>query len=135
MKYLKTSEIYKNSTGTLTYNTDTEMAHSYNWYVLAKRFNGVMYINTYAYSNTTCKHIRQLEALFMELGIDYKTIEAPKGLQSLDESLQLYKHRAINIQNLINKPKTRKAKNLERMSDLVSIMAKISEVTYLKGGA
>jgi hypothetical protein len=78
----KRSGIYSNSTGSLVYDPIKGEARSYGWYVLAKRIGGVMYLNTYGYSNTTSKHVSIMHKQFEYR--DYQCIEAPQGLQDLE---------------------------------------------------
>ena len=68
----------------LTFDPVTGLGHSYQWYEICKVINGKMVLNTYRYSVTTSKHVSLLRYLFDQLGIDYVSIEAPRGLQNLD---------------------------------------------------
>lgn len=98
----------------LIYDIEQQIAHSYGWYVIAKRFNGIMVVNDYNYSNTTLTHSYKLKRLFDEIDIDYVTIEAPRGLQDLDASINHYADLIFNLQQKINKPRSRKSTNDER---------------------
>jgi hypothetical protein len=80
MKYYPRLKQYKASN--VAYDIESEIATSYKWYVLAKRIKGHMVVNTYNYSSTTIKHMYKIFKLFRELGIEYTTIEAPRGLQN-----------------------------------------------------
>lgn len=83
----KRSGIFSNSTGSLTWDPIAQEARSYRWYVLAKRINGVLYLNTYGYSVTTSKHVSIMRRHFERAGIEYRDIEAPRGLQDLETAM------------------------------------------------
>ncbi len=128
MKHLKKSNTYTNSTKTLTFNMDTMTGHSYSWYVIAKRINGIMVLNNYSYSATTIKHVWELRKLFNALCIDYVEIEAPKGLQDLESSKALYENRINSLIAETKKPKTRKSTNLERLRRAGLLATKLKQV-------
>ncbi len=76
----------------------TEMkATSYRWYNIIQKINGVVYLNTYSYSSSTCKHYNKLWSLLNELKIKFKTIESPKGLQDLQSSVNHYVYQIAKI--------------------------------------
>jgi len=80
--------IFKSSSGKLVFNPYTGHGTSYDWYSIAQVFNGKLILNTYRYSVTTNKHIQELHSLFNQLGLKYQTIEAPRGLQDLDQAMR-----------------------------------------------
>lgn len=84
MKYFKRAGIYKASN--LDFNPETGLGHSYAWYEISKVIKGRQVLNTFNYSATTIKHHNKLWRLLKELGIEFITIEAPGGLQSLDSA-------------------------------------------------
>ena len=86
-KFMTRSEEFRNSSGTCAFSAKDFSAHSYSWYVLAKRISGVNVLNSYVYANQTAKHIGKVRSAARILGIQYKDLEAPKGLQDLKSSL------------------------------------------------
>jgi hypothetical protein len=78
---------FENARRTCGFNPETMEGHSYRWYSLVKQIKGTVYLNTYRYSSETSKHIRRVEQVLKDLGIKYKEIEAPRGLQSIDTAL------------------------------------------------
>lgn len=87
LKWRPRKGVYTSASGNLVYNPSAKVAHSYDWYVPAKEINGVMVLNTYRYSVTTAKHVYKMIQLFEERGVNYITLEAPRGLQDLDCAL------------------------------------------------
>jgi len=83
MKLFTRLGIYKNSSGTLTFNPETKEAFSYEWYQLVGEFKGKVFLNKFRYSRTTGKHVQEIRSLLKELGISFIAIEASHGLQAL----------------------------------------------------
>lgn len=89
LPYQIRNKIFKGCNGKLTFDPATGLALSYfNGYQIAKRINGRMVLNSYRYSVTTQGHVETLRNLFGQLGISYREIEAPKGLQDLQRALE-----------------------------------------------
>lgn len=116
MKYYKTLNITKNHNGSLKYDHNTNKAYSYDWYELAHVHEDYAVLNTYNYSTTTIQHYHKIRSFIKdELGIhNVIEVEAPKGLQSLDGVEQHYQLMIRELECLIAKKGTRKAKNIER---------------------
>lgn len=55
-EYRKRLKIFKNSTGTLTYDPALCEARSYRWWVFVKKIRGVVVFNDYSYSVSTSAH-------------------------------------------------------------------------------
>ena len=105
MKYYKRLKVYK--TSNCVFNPETMHATSYRWYDLLKMINGKVVLNTYRYSTSTGKHIRDVQGVLHNLGVNYETIEAPQGLQRLEEAKNHYEGK-INSNNVyMSKPKVR----------------------------
>jgi hypothetical protein len=106
LKYYSRLKIFKTGKGHLDFNPETYLGHSYNWYEITKKIKNTVVLNTYRYSVTTGKQIWTLKGLFNQLGIKYKTIEAPKGLQNLEIALQhhINKLAAVELANKHKKP-------------------------------
>ena len=122
MKYYTRLKVYKSSN--LTLDIENGIAYSYGWYQIAKRVNGQWYVNEYNYSNSTRKHVIKIKNQLMRLGIDFFTVESPRGLQAPMTSFSYYNDKIDNLNTLINKKGTRKEKNSERQQDILKIEQK-----------
>lgn len=113
LKFHKKLGVYKNSTGSFEYNPSTQEAFSYEWWQLLRNMDGVLVLNTFRYSNSTAKHISNLEDLLGYEG--YISVPFAYNLQyaSKEELLKTYESRIVELQYQINKPRTRKKKILE----------------------
>lgn len=129
MKFFPKLNKYKGSN--LEYDCDKEMAFSYEWYVLAKRFNGIMVLNKYSYSPTTVRHYYKIRELFESLGIDYMSIEAPKGLQSIETAIEHYESRISSLHAQIAKKGTRKSTNEDRFAEICIYNKKLAFIKSL----
>lgn len=69
LKYFKTLGVYKNATGTLTFNPLTSEAYSYKWWRFVAKIDGLLIFNNYFYSKTTAKHQRKIKNLLNQLNI------------------------------------------------------------------
>ena len=125
MRYRKRTNDYVGSN--FYFDPKTKHATSYEWYDLVKEINGVVILNDYSYSSSTCKHIEKVRNLLKTHDINYVTLEAPKGLQDLCRAKRYYEDLVKNLSHLIVKPGTRKAKNQERMAQI----ARYGEKLYL----
>lgn len=114
--------MYKNSSGSLTVNGETLESRSYSWYVLGMYINGEYVLNDYSYSSTTIKHVYKLRRFLKERGIQYRTIEAPKGLQNVDAAKQHYTDLIKSAQDVLNNPRRKKALDASRLSHLESLV-------------
>jgi hypothetical protein len=130
MKYYSRLRQYKASN--LTFNPETGEGRSYEWYSIARKFDGVLVLNAYAYSKTTARHATKLRGLFRSLGLEWVEIEAPQGLQCLDDARKLV---ILQIQNLnaeINKPRSRPQKNAERFARIAGLKEKLGLIDKLQ---
>ena len=66
---------------------DTLEGRSYAWYSISRVIKGQLILNTYHYSSMTGKHISKLRQLFAQLNIEYKSLDAPQGLQDLERAM------------------------------------------------
>lgn len=87
MRYVIRDNEFKNGTDTCALNMDTMEGHSYSWYSLVKRIKGTVYLNDYRYSSSTSKHIGEVRHILRFYGIKYKCLEAPHGLQNLEDAV------------------------------------------------
>lgn len=113
MRYFKTLGIYKSSN--VMFNPKTLESTSYNWWNVTLKIGNKLVFNNYSYSNSTAKHQSKIRAVLSELGIkiDYY-VQAPQGLKNLDSAINYYKNRITLLTNEMNKPRSHKAKNIER---------------------
>lgn len=130
MKYYKTQGKYKASN--LDFNPVTGLGHSYEWYQLTRKFGNVLVLNNYSYSSTTQRHVYKVRNLMNQLGFRFETIEAPKGLQRLDLSIEYYTKKIESIRQVMARKGTRKAKNIERQALIESLEQKIKLVQSLQ---
>lgn len=83
VKYMKRANIYKNSTGSFTFNPETFEARSYNWWVFVAKVEGKVIFNNYRYSVSTSRHQRLMKNLLNELGIAIDIqVELPRGIET-----------------------------------------------------
>lgn len=130
MKYYSRLNMYKASN--LTFDPATGEGRSYEWYSIARNFDGVLVLNTYAYSNTTARHVSKLRGLFHSLGLVYSEIEAPLGLQNLEAAKKLVISRIQNLTAEINKPRSRPEKNEERFAAIAGLKEKLALIKRLE---
>lgn len=100
MKFFKKRNSYENSSKTLKLNINDLYGTSYGWYSIVKTVNDVTYLNTYPYSITTSKHIKQVRSLLERLNIPFVEIQAPRGLDDIDSMKEFYK---TKIESLVYK--------------------------------
>lgn len=138
MKYFKRANIYKNSSGSNTFNPETFRAYSYSWWRYVEDFDGILVFNTYRISNTTAKHQSDMRSLLIDLGYDldkFWFIEAPRGLQDLNSAKEYYQLKIRRLETEIAKPRTHKTKNKERLGEINGCKAAISMIKKLQASA
>jgi hypothetical protein len=112
MKFFKRANLYKASN--VSFNPDTMISTSYNWWHFTKLINGKLIFNNYSYSPSTCKHQSKVRALLRDLGLEIDlVVQASKGLQSSDWPDQA----RASIQDKINEV-TKKLDNIKRHKKL-----------------
>lgn len=131
-KFYPRLKMYKNSTATLRYYPDRQIAFSYRTYEIYKIINGVRCLNTHSYSVTTAKHV---SILWKHFNYDRNifAFEAPRGLQDLDLAIQYYRVKNKILAELITKPRSHAAKNKERQNQIEYNLSTISKILKLKG--
>jgi hypothetical protein len=123
MKLFTRSNLYK--TSNLTFNPSTLEGFSYDWYSIIKKIDNKLVLNTYRYSNTTCKHISKIRRLVVELGLTIDLeIEAPQGLQSLNDSKLHYESLVKEKNKELEKGRT--SKREERLKQLCDLENKLN---------
>ena len=115
MKYFQRAGVYKSSN--VQYNPSTGIALSYGWWEFVKVIKGQRVFNWYPYSNTTIRHQRKVSDLLENLGhhVDVH-VWAPDGLQDLASAVQWHESEIRDLEAQIAKPRTHRAKNLERQA-------------------
>lgn len=130
MKYYKTLKVYKASN--VMFNPQTMLATSYRWWNMLQKINGKIVFNSYTYSSSTSKHQYKLLNLLHQLNINIDHyIEAPKGLQRLDEARKHYEGTIRVLKMKIASPKTRKTTNAKRQLEIDKYQEKIRIIDSL----
>jgi hypothetical protein len=131
VKFYKTLGIFKASN--VSFDPAKFEARSYKWWIFVKVIGDRVIFNSYSYSPSTSKHQSKVRSLLDTLGIKVDvSIEAPRGLQDLDSALNHYGYQIKELREAIANPKSRKAKNTERLAQIKAIEAKITEVERLQ---
>lgn len=131
MKFIKKRNQFESSN--LTFNPDTLQAFSYKWWKFCDRINGKVVFNSYSYSVSTSKHQYKIRSLLSQKGIEIDLfLESPHGLDDLNSAVKLYEKRIAQLQALIEKPKTHKAKNEERKKLIQVYKEKINQIKKLQ---
>lgn len=113
----------------------TMQATSYGWWTMLKRINGKLVFNSYRYSTSTTRHQSKVRETLRNLGIKVDVeIEAPKGLQDLQSAVEFYERRIQALVVEIEKPRSQKAKNKERVKEIKRTQEKIKTVKALMRG-
>lgn len=132
MRYYKTLGVWKASN--LQIDTNRMFAQSYGWWNLLDTIDGVVVLNTYNYSVSTVRHRYKTIALLDKLGLRWHVeIEAPRGLQDLECAERHYISKIKALESLMNNPRTRAAKNLERAQEILSLKEKLNIIKNLRG--
>lgn len=128
LTYIKSRNSYERRN--LSFELDTENGYSFNWYKIATRVGGAMYVNTFTYSRTTTRHYQEIISLLRQLGYDnIFTIEAPRGLDNLEATKDHYAQKIKDLEEKIANPRCKKFRTIERQRALEAI--KIQLNTYL----
>lgn len=119
------------SSGNLSFDAETGLGTSYRWYHITRVLKGTLYLNTYKYSSSTSQHIRKLWSLLTTLGIRFRELDAPRGLQDLDwaktYALQEFGERFVrskysrDTKKLDIKSRTRNIDELERLGIKITL--------------
>lgn len=131
MKYYKRLKLYK--TSNCVFNPETMHATSYKWYDLLKMINGKVVLNTYRYSVSTGKHIRDVRGMLYKLNIPYETIEAPRGLQNLEVAKTYYKNMIDERAAKILAPRTRQTTKNRLNEEINALTAKLVQINVWLG--
>jgi hypothetical protein len=115
LKYLKKSNIYKNSTETCYFNPTTLIATSYSHWVFVKKINNKLVFNDFHYSQQTTAHQSCVKLIMDKLKIKIDVfINTRSDLDELENGLKEIYTKIFDLKLIINKNKNKKYKNLER---------------------
>lgn len=90
--------VFKNSRNTMGFDPVSLEGHSYGWWVMTRSIKGQVILNTYSYSNQTAKHINKARRILSLLGIPFKTLESPRGLQDLEGAARHHAYSLAEIE-------------------------------------
>ena len=130
MKYYKRLKVYK--ANNVYFNPETIEAESYGWWEFLKVIGGKVVFNDYRYSVTTTKHQSKVKGLLR--GLDIKVdlyVQAPEGLQSLQSAITYIDYQIEKLQAEIDKPRSHRAKNDKRETEIYDLTVKKGEVLEL----
>ena len=134
LKYFPRLNLYKASN--VTFDPATCRGYSYKWYRLVDKIGNTVVLNTYGYSYTTIRHIYKVRRVLEDLRIQYVEIEAPRGLQDLEQAMRHYTFKNQELLERVNNPRTKKEKNVQRYHELAQNGNKlllIKQLMELKG--
>jgi len=132
MKYRPRLKIYKGNNGKNTFNPDTFVAKSYDWWVYVRKINGQIIFNDYNYSVTTNQHQWSMKSLLKELGYNLnKDVIFVDQRASLTDGIDLeplYSSLILNEIRLAKSGQTKATKN-----DLIKSIKKLkSEIKTIR---
>ncbi len=132
MKYMKKAEIYKNSTGSCTYDPRKEEAHSYSWWCFLKRINGKLVFNNYSYSVSTTAHQSRIRSMLSNEGIEIDLfIESPRGLDNLSSAVNHYMYLIDEAREKLTKPRIRTTTKVHLGEMICTYKLKITQIFEL----
>lgn len=130
MKYYPRLRVYKASK--VAFYPDHCEAYSYDWWLFVRKINGLVVFNSFHYSQATCGHQSKVRHLLARLGIRIDLfIEAPDGLQNIHSAISYYASRIADLKAAINKKRSHKRCNLQRLDQIAFFTTKINEVNQL----
>jgi hypothetical protein len=138
MRHYKRSGVYKNSTGSNSYDPAKREALSYRWWYFVKQFdiggnkygvNLITVFNDATYSSSTSRHQRDVKQLMRQLGhtIDLY-VTAPAGLQDLDSALKHASYHVKRLSELILAKGSKRQSNLNRCKSIRYWLEKIESL-------
>ena len=147
LKFRPKSGMYKNYNGTCTFEPNSIRGYSYGWWRAVDKIGPFVVLNAYPYSNCTAKHLKMLAGVLKDLNteVDFH-IPFPKGINEIDPNhcyggwrhyysspvIDWYEKRIETLKQTINKPKTHKAKNIERAAEIARLELELQAVQLLK---
>lgn len=115
MKYVKKRQRYES--GRFAYNPLTRHCTSYDWWDISRIIGGTLVINTYPYSPTTAQHIGKAWGALQYPGdaISISVHSHGGKLTNKDKVIKSLSDQIADLYEEARRPKTHKAKNLERI--------------------
>lgn len=115
MKYVKKRQRYES--GRFAYNPLTRHCTSYDWWDISRIIGGTLVVNVHNYSLTTTQHVgkawRALKYTDDAVVIDVRT--GSGKLTAKEEVIAAISDQIARLYKEARRPKTHKAKNLERI--------------------
>jgi len=113
----------------VSFNPKTKTAKSYNWWEFVKVIGGKLVFNHYHYSQSTSKHQSKVRNLLDQLNIPVDIyVEAPKGLQNLDDSIKYMGRRIATLELEQSKGKKKSWAYENRSNQIKAFRESISEL-------
>ena len=115
MKYVKKRQRYES--GRFAYNPLTRHCTSYDWWDISRVIGGTLVVNVHSYSPTTAHHVGKAWRA-LKYPDDAVVIDVRPFSGKLDNKEEVIKALSCQIAHLYRearRPKTHKAKNLERI--------------------
>ena len=128
MRFLKTKNQSKASNFMFDHNTDE--AFSYGWWQFSGVFNNVRIFNDTFYSVSSNRHQTKAKSFFnnADLVLKYTTNNLTDIRAALIDEVNNAQNAVKELEILIAKPRTRKAKNILRQAEIVQIKQHIDQV-------
>ena len=122
-RHLKRTNTLKSSNFSM--DLDTLKAYSYGWWLFCTKLDGAVIFNNTHYSPSTCKHQNKAYRV-----LDYKAnLTLRHTRKNLTDLKTAFENELANVQAkissleaLIAKPRTHKAKNIERRADISKLL-------------
>lgn len=117
LRIVKTKNQYKASN--VVFDANTMEAYSYGWWKFVSIINGRVIFNDFSYSKSTVQHQSKIVNLLhiLNIKIDHFVL-CPRGLQDLNSGIEYSEIRIEQLQHDINKPKSHKAKNMQKLEEI-----------------
>lgn len=132
MRYLKTKNQSKASNFMFDHNT--LQAWSYDWWCFSAKYKNKLIFNNSYYSNTTNRHQSKAKGLLafdIDIELRYTTCNLTSVESALNYEVVATKFQIKKLIRDIRKPRTHKAKNIERKLEIKKLIKHISEIRFL----
>lgn len=130
IKYFKKLHVFKASN--VSFNPESLKAYSYDWWLFVSLIKGKLVFNDFGYSSSTRKHQNKVASLLSALGLKIDLeIEAPGGLQSLDEAISYYEGIIKVLSMAIANPRSKQKTNESRVLRIKECQKKIQQIKEL----
>jgi len=133
MKFFKTLNLYKNSVSSNIIDLNNLKATSYDWWQYLAVIKGKIVFNDYNYSSATNKHQAECRSLLSKNGIQVdlfiKTEHSLTDERAVQNAIDLLNREIRVLKAEINKPRSQKKKNLERIFTIEKLETEITILT------